>query len=101
MNEEDCLKIVVAVTVVLFLGSIAGCGFEYYKGNTDGSTTGIVYGFGRDTKVMDFHGYSNGKVRKIDIGSAAANETRGLEQIKEITSLVVEGAVKGAIQGAK
>lgn len=93
-------KIVWLIAAALLTGcSIA----SYTRQNPDGSTV-TVRGFeiGTDKALSGFSYDGDGKgAVSVDINSLDANQTKGMAQLNQFISLIVEGTAKGLVAGAK
>lgn len=94
--------LLVALLALLILLFFTGCAIVRYHAQPDGSTQVSIYSLGSDKILQDFKASIDPKgVRKLSIGSLDENQTEGLKQVNEGMKMIVEGAAKGAIAGAK
>jgi hypothetical protein len=103
-NDQSylCGSMIVILVVVLFILLISSCAIVSYEGRPDGSTHVSVYSLGSDKVLTDFKAsIDKSGSRKLSIGSFDENQTEGLKQINAGMAMIVEGAAKGAVAGAK
>ena len=78
---------------------LSACASITYTGHPDGSTKVEIYTLGSDSLLRDLHASIDKQgERKVDIGSIQGNQTKGMAEINQGLSLIIEGLAKGAIQ---
>jgi hypothetical protein len=81
--------------------SLIACTHIVYKDFQDGHTEVTVFSLGSDKFLEDFQASITPQSRSMSLGSLEENQTKGMSEFNKSLSLIVEGAVKGAVTGAK
>ena len=84
--------------LMLFAAFIVGCSHITYEARPDGATVIDGWEFGTSTALngATFERLSDG-TRRLSLDSYSGNSIDGLKEINQGLSLIIEGAVKGAV----
>lgn len=77
---------------------LMSCTHIVYK---DGAVEVKVFSLGSDKFLEDFKASISPEVKSMSLGAYDENQTEGMKEFNKSLSLIVEGAVKGAVEGAK